>query len=72
MAKKRKRRGLGGSCGLGMSKKDYTAFADVLCKHKADLALTDDIGAIFKADNPAFEIKRFRMHIARCFIKGRG
>ena len=67
--RRRKRRGLGG---LGMSKKDYTAFADVLCKHKADVELTQDIAAIFKADNPSFEPKRFMMHIARCFIKQRG
>lgn len=58
MAKRKKnRRGLRG---LGeVTKKDFQALADILCRNKAPSALVADITRYFSTQNPRFDATRF-------------
>jgi len=62
--KKSRRRGLRG---LGeVTKKDFTAFASILCRHGASAGLVTDLSRYFRSQNPRFDAGRFENATRTC------
>ena len=64
MARRKRRRGLRG---LGeVTKKDFQAFASILCRHNASPGLVADLTRYFAGQNPRFNADRFTAATRTC------
>lgn len=62
--RKKKRRRSGG---LGeVTKKDFEAFARILCRNNASEALVGDLTSYFGSQNPRFDASRFQKATRTC------
>lgn len=65
MAKRKKRgrslRGLG-----EVTKKDFNAFASILCRHGASEGLVSDLSRYFRSQNARFDTDRFERATRTC------
>lgn len=50
----------------GVTKKDFQAFAKILCEHGASHQLVGDLASYFKSQNPAFDSARFVDATRKC------
>lgn len=62
--KRKRKRGLRG---LGeVTKKDFQAFASILCRHNASPSLVSDLTRYFSTQNPRFDASRFTAATRTC------
>ncbi len=67
MARRKKRGRKKGFRGLGeVTKKDFRAFADILCRHNASPGLVSDLTRYFSTQNPRFDASRFTAATRTC------
>jgi len=51
---------------MAMSRKHFTAIAEILCETGASQSTGRELARFFKSDNPAFKIDRFMTATKRC------
>jgi len=49
-----------------VTKKDFTAIADILCQHDARASMVGDVADYFKTQNPRFNRDRFVEAVRTC------